>query len=290
MESPTSRHVLITGSSTGIGKACALHLAKSGFTAIAAVRKEEDAKKLELAAGSNLRAIQLDIASPESISVAAVKIAEITGDSGLAGIINNAGISVPGPVEFIPLDGWRKQFEVNVFGHIAVTQALLPLLRKHVAATHKGAARIIFIGSIAGRITMPILSAYSASKHALAAVAGGLRMELAGQGIHVCLIEPGAIQSEIWRKGDETASEIPQDDPARVLYGSQIDAVLQTSRHSSANAIPADRVARLVETCMTAANPPQRKVVGRDAKLAAVMRRILPEKLFYKILLKTLKL
>jgi NAD(P)-dependent dehydrogenase (short-subunit alcohol dehydrogenase family) len=289
MES-SPRFVLITGSSTGIGKACALHLAKNGFTAIAAVRREEDAKSLELAAGTNLRPIQLDIADANSISAAASKIAEITGDSGLAGIVNNAGISVPGPVEFIPMDGWRKQFEVNVFGQIAVTQALLPLLRKHVAASGKGSARIIFIGSIAGRITMPILGAYSASKHALAAISGALRMELLDQGIHVCLIEPGAIQSEIWRKGDEFASSIPPDDPARELYGKHIDAVIQTSRESAAGAIPADRVARLVEICMTASNPPPRKVVGRDAFFAAALRRILPEKLFYKILLKTLKI
>jgi NAD(P)-dependent dehydrogenase (short-subunit alcohol dehydrogenase family) len=290
MESSNTRYVLITGSSTGIGKACALYLAKNGFTAIAAVRREEDAKNLETTAGQNLRAVQLDIADPNSISAAAGKIAEITGHSGLAGMVNNAGISVPGPVEFVPLDGWRKQFEVNVFGHIAVTQALLPLLRKHVAVAGKGSARVIFIGSIACRVTMPILGPYSGSKHALAAIAGVLRMELRDQGIRVCLIEPGAIQSEIWRKGDEFASTIPPDSPARQFYDNQINAVVATSRESAKNAIPADRVATLVFKCMTAPNPPARKVVGRDAHVAAALKWILPEKWFDAVLRITLKL
>jgi NAD(P)-dependent dehydrogenase (short-subunit alcohol dehydrogenase family) len=285
----SSRFVLVTGSSTGIGKACSLYLAKNGLTAIAAVRREENAKALE-AAGPNLRAIQLDIADDSSIAPAATKIAEIAGESGLAGIVNNAGISVPGPVEFIPRDGWRKQFEVNVFGHVAVTQTMMPLLRKHVARFGKGSARIVFIGSIAGRVTMPILAAYSASKFALAAIAGALRMELRNDGIHVCLIEPGAIQSEIWRKGDETASQITADDPARAIYGKLIDAVLKTSRESANNAIPAERVAKLVYRCMTAANPPRRRTVGRDAYIAAVLKKYLPERWFDAALVKSMKL
>jgi NAD(P)-dependent dehydrogenase (short-subunit alcohol dehydrogenase family) len=283
------RFVLVTGSSTGIGKACSLYLAKSGFTALAAVRREEDVKAIE-AASSNVRGIQLDIADDASIAFAAAKINEITGESGLAGIVNNAGISVPGPVEFIPRDGWRKQFEVNVFGHVAVTQALMPELRKHVARFGKGSARIVLIGSIAGRVAMPILGAYSASKHALAAIAGAMRMELRNESIHVCLIEPGAIQSEIWRKGDEVASGIPADDPSRAIYGNVIDAVIKTSRESAANAIPAEVVARLVHRCMTAAKPPRRKTVGRDAYFAATLRKFLPEKWFDAVLLKALKL
>jgi NAD(P)-dependent dehydrogenase (short-subunit alcohol dehydrogenase family) len=283
------RFVLVTGSSTGIGKACSLYLAKNGFTALAAVRRDEDAKALE-SAGPNIRGIKLDVADDASIASAAAKIAEITGESGLAGIVNNAGISVPGPVEFIPRDGWRKQFEVNVFGHVAVTQAMLPLLRNHVARFGKGSARIVLIGSIAGRVTMPILAAYSASKFALASIAGALRMELRHDGIHVCLIEPGAIQSEIWRKGDESASDIAPDDPARAKYGKLIDAVVKTSRESAANAIPAEVVAKLIHRCMTAANPPRRKTVGRDAYIAALLKKYLPESWFDAFLVKALKL
>ena len=282
--------VLVTGSSTGIGKACALYLAKSGFSVIAGVRKMEDAKNLELVAGSNLQGIQLDIADSDSITGAAGKIAEITGESGLAGIVNNAGIGVHGPVEFVSREDWRKQFEVNVFGHADVTRAMLPLVRRHVSARGAGAGRIIFIGSIAGRVSMPIMGPYCASKHAIAAIAASLRMELRSQGIHVCLIEPGAIQSEIWRKGDEFAAGIAADAPARDIYGGQIDAVIKTSRKSAADAIPAESVARVVYHCMTGSNPPRRRTVGRDAKIAAVLRWILPEKWFDGVLMSMLKI
>lgn len=284
------RFVVVTGSSTGIGKACALYLAKSGFSVIAAVRKMEDAEKLKGVAGSNLVGIQLDIADSDSIAAAAKKIAEITGESGLAGIVNNAGIGVHGPVEFLSRDDWRRQFEVNVFGHADVTRALLPMLRKHVSTRGAGSARIVFIGSIAGRVSMPIMSPYCASKHAIAAMASSLRMELRNRGIHVCLIEPGAIQSEIWRKGDEFAATIPGDSTAREFYGAEIDAVVRTSRESAAGAIPAEVVARLVNHCMTSSKPPRRKTVGRDAMFAAILRRILPERAFDKVLLWALKI
>jgi len=286
----TGRFVLVTGASTGIGKACALYLAKNGFSVIAGVRRDEDGKNLELIAGGNLQGIRLDVADSASIEAAGKKIAEITGDSGLAGIVNNAGISVPGPLEFVSRDDWRRQFEVNAFGQVAVTQALLPLVRRHVAARGHGAGRIVFIGSIAGRVTMPMMGPYSASKHAIAAIAAALRMELHEQGIHVCLIEPGAIQSEIWRKGIEFAATIPADAPPREFYGRQIDAAVNNARDSAAGAIPADRVARLVWRCLSSPRPPRRKTIGRDALLAAVLKRILPEKWFDGVLLMAMKI
>lgn len=283
MNDSSPHHVLVTGSSTGIGRACAVFLAQSGISVIAAVRRPTDGQQLESAV-ANLRSIQLDIADGASVAAATGRIAEITGEAGVAGIVNNAGIAVPGPVEFVSIEDWRRQFEVNVFGHIAVTQALLPLLRRHVAAHGHGTGRIVFIGSIAGRVTMPIIGPYSASKHAIAAVAAALRMELRDQGIHVCLIEPGAVQSEIWRKGDEFAATIPPDAPARRLYGRQIEAVARTSRDSAAGAIPADRVARLVHKCLISSRSPIRKTVGRDAMFAAILRRFLPEKWFDNLL------
>jgi short-subunit dehydrogenase len=148
----------------------------------------------------------------------------------------------------------------------------------------------VFIGSITGRVTMPVVGPYSASKHALVAVAAALRMELREQGIFVSLIEPGAIQSEIWRKGDEFASAIPPAFPARKLYGSQIDAVVAGSRNSARGAIPAERVARLIHRCLTSPHPPARKLIGRDARMAAILRQVLPEAWFDKVLMKVLKL
>jgi NAD(P)-dependent dehydrogenase (short-subunit alcohol dehydrogenase family) len=282
--------VLVTGSSTGIGKACALNLARSGFQVLAGVRKMEDAAKLEIVARSNLQGIVLDIADPESVASAAAKISGIVGDSGLAGLVNNAGIGVHGPVEFLTRDDWRRQFEVNVFGHADVTRALLPLLRKYVTSHGQSPARVIFIGSIAGRVSLPIMSPYCASKHAIAAIASALRMELRHQKIFVCLIEPGAIQSEIWRKGDETVSTLPPDAPVRDFYGTEIDAIAATSRESAAGAIPADVVARLVHECMISRHPPRRRTVGRDATIAALFRRFAPESVFDKVLLRGVKL
>jgi NAD(P)-dependent dehydrogenase (short-subunit alcohol dehydrogenase family) len=283
--STSARHVLITGSSTGIGRACALHLAKSGFSVIAGVRRAEDGKNLESAAGGNLRSIQLDIADSGSIAGAMSQLADLD----LAGLVNNAGISVVGPVEFVGLDDWRRQFEVNFLGQVAMTQALLPMLRRRVAAHGPGAARIVFIGSIAGRITLPLFGPYSASKHGLAAVAAALRLELRPQGIHVCLIEPGAIQSEIWRKGQERAAAIPADTAARRMYGSMIDALQRRARDAAAGAVSADHVARLVHRCLTHPRPPIRKTVGRDALVAAALRRILPEKWFDRVILRALR-
>jgi len=289
MNTDIPRHVLVTGSSTGIGKACALHLAQTGFSVIAAVRRPTDGEQLQ-SLSKNLRPIQLDIASSESIVAATKQIAEITGDSGLTGLVNNAGIGVLGPVEFVTPEDWRRQFEVNVVGHVAITQNMLPLLRRHVARQGRNSARIVFIGSIAGRVTIPTLGPYSASKHAIAAVAAALRMELREQGILVSLLEPGAIQSEIWRKGDETAGTIPPNAPVRELYGKQIDAVIRTSRKSAADAIPADAVAKLVHRCLTARRPPIRRTVGRDAMSAAIAKWLLPEKWFDKVLRKALKI
>jgi NAD(P)-dependent dehydrogenase (short-subunit alcohol dehydrogenase family) len=286
---PPTRHVLVTGSSTGIGKACAIYLAERNFSVIAAVRRPSDAQQLE-SLSKNIRTIQLDIASAQSIADAKKQIAEITQGTGLAGLINNAGIGVFGPVEFVPLDEWRRQFEVNVFGHIAITQALLPLVRHHVATQGHNSARIVFIGSVAGRVTIPTLGPYSGSKHAIAAVAAALRMELRDQGILVSLLEPGAIQSEIWRKGDETVAAVSLDSPAYKLYGRQIDAVARTSRKSAADAIPAEVVAKLVHRCLTARRPPIRKTVGRDAMSAAIAQWIMPRSWFDKIIRKALKI
>jgi NAD(P)-dependent dehydrogenase (short-subunit alcohol dehydrogenase family) len=283
----SEKFVLISGTSTGIGRAAALYLAQRGFSVLAGVRSPEDGKRIEsAAAGTNLRSVQLDIANADSIAACIKSL----GDIELAGLVNNAGIAIPGPVEFVTPKYWRRQFETNVFGQIALTQATLPMLRKYVARSGKGSARIVFIGSIAGRVTTPVVGPYSASKHALAAVSAALRMELLQQGIFVSLIEPGAIQSEIWRKGDEFASAIPPSFPARQMYGKQIDAVVNGSRNAARGAIPAENVARLIHHCLTSRNPPARKLIGRDAKMAAILRQILPEKLFEKLLMKVLKL
>ncbi len=290
--SPSMGHVLITGSSTGIGKACALHLAACGFEVLAGVRRENDARDLQQAAQGkgSLHGILLDVTNTDSIAAAKEQIKGIVGPRGLRALVNNAGIAVAGPIEFVTLADWRRQFEVNLFGQIAVTQAMLPLLRQYVSAGNSSQPRIVMIGSIAGKVGQPILTPYTASKHAVEALSDGLRIELRGQGIGISLLEPGAVQSEIWRKGGEEATSIPADSAARQLYGRIIDAIVKAAADSAAHAIPGERAARVVERCLTAHRAPTRVLVGRDAKLIGFLRRLLPDRWFDAVLCKALKI
>ncbi len=278
-------HILITGASTGIGRTCAAYLASQGFSVFAAVRTTSAADSIRSEAGASgladrLRPIILDVTNPATISAAAASLEAIVGNDGLAGLVNNAGVGVVGPVEFVPIDEWRRQFDVNVFGQIAVTQAMLPLLRTRVLRTGRGSARIVMVSSIAGLVGQPILGPYSSSKHALEAVADALRLELARHGIRTCLVEPGAIQSEIWRKGDASASAIDRSSEQFRLYGQMIDAVAHRAADAGRRAIPAITAARVIERCLTAAKAPERVLVGRDAKMAAWARWMLPTSLF----------
>src|SRR5262249_33071120 len=285
----TTRSVLISGASSGIGKASALHLAERGFFVLAGVRREQDGQQLE-SASRQLRAIPLDITDPASIARARNRVEELTRESGLLGLFNNAGIAVAGPVEHVSPDEWRRQFEVNVIGHVALTQALLPLIRRHVAAHGHGSGRIIFTGSISGRVTLPLLGPYSASQHAIAAIAAALRQEVHAQGILVSLLQPGAIQSEIWKKADDFIATISHHDPARVLYNRHIEAMIQQTHEGARSAIPAERVARLVEECLTRPRPKIRTTVGRDAAIAALLRWLFGERLFYRMIARAIKI
>jgi NAD(P)-dependent dehydrogenase (short-subunit alcohol dehydrogenase family) len=268
--------VLISGSSTGIGRACVIHLAKMGFMVLAGVRKEADARALEQAGGVNVKGILLDVTDEASIAEAAKIAAEVCGGGGLLGLVNNAGISVHGPVEHIPLADWRRQFEVNLFGHIAVTQAMLPLMREYVARNGKGAARIVMMGSIAGLVAQPIVAPYNASKFAMEALSDSLRLELGAQGIQVCLIEPGAIDTPIWAKAEANPGAFPADHPARKLYAREIDAIVNAARKSAAAAAPTDGVVKVVEKCLTRRRPRSRYLVGKDARVGAVAKWLLP--------------
>src|SRR5919112_4501926 len=199
--------VLVTGASTGIGEATTLHLNELGFDVVGAVRKDEDADRLR---PHGVRTVKLDVTDSASIAAARADL----GDTPLAGLVNNAGIAVAGPLEFLPLDQLRLQLEVNLVGQVAVTQQFLPSLRA-------GRGRIVMVSSIGGRVALPLVAAYNASKFGLEGVSDSLRRELQGQGVHVILIEPGGVKTPIWRKGNETADEIEQQMPpeGERLYG-----------------------------------------------------------------------
>ena len=192
--------VVVTGSSTGIGRACALHLDRLGFKVFAGVRKEADGERLRGEASERLEPLILDVTDSEHISRAAERVSEATG-GGLAGLVNNAGIGVGGPLELLPLSDFRRQIEVNLIGQVAVTQAFIPALRR-------ARGRLVFISSIGGLIATPYMSPYHASKFGIEAVGDVVRQELRQFGVQVSIVEPGSIATPIWEKGGATAKAV----------------------------------------------------------------------------------
>jgi NAD(P)-dependent dehydrogenase (short-subunit alcohol dehydrogenase family) len=257
--------VLITGASTGIGEACALRLARQGCRVFAGVRKEADGQALQARGSELIAPVFIDVADPESIAAARQSVADSVGDSGLVGVVNNAGVYFGGPLEFISLNGIRAEFEVNFFGAIAVTQAFLPLLRM-------GGGRIVNMSSISGLMAFPFMGPYASSKFALEALSDCWRVELRPWGIHVALVEPGDIDTPIWDKGIETLRNLREDLPreAHELYG----PVFGLAEKKGKRGIPPDRVAEVVEHALFAPRPRIRYLVGSDAKFVSIFRKL----------------
>lgn len=267
--------VVVTGASTGIGRATALHLDSLGFEVFAGVRREPDGERLASDAAGNLTPIILDVVDGDSIEAAARRVAKTVDGAGLRGLVNNAGVAQPAPIEVIPIDALREQLEVNVVGQVAVTQAMLPELR--------GArGRIVNLSSIGGLVASPALGAYSASKFAIEALSDSLRMELAPWGIHVSVIEPGSIRTELWRRGldtaDSTLERIPQ--AQRDLYAGLISSMRRLAERTESRAITPERVARKIAHALTAARPRTRYLVGADARIQATLARLLPDRAY----------
>ena len=280
-----ARFVLITGASTGIGAACAIGCAERGMTVFAGVRDLVAGDALQAKGGKAIIPVQLDVTDGKSITKAADVVARHVGEAGLSGLVNNAGIAIGSPLELLPLQQLRRQLEVNVVGQIAVTQAVLPLLRR-------ARGRIVNMGSIAGRGTIPMMGPYSASKHALEALTDALRLELYPWGIEVSIIEPGAIATPIWDKSMQIALDVESEMPAdgRHLYEAAAQSVREAFGRAAARAIPVEAVVEAVLHALTAKQPKTRYLVGRDAKLRAVMLRWLPDRWHDWILKKVLKL
>ena len=280
-----SQYVLITGASTGIGAACAIGCAMRGMSVFAGVRNLSAGEALRVKAGTAIIPVQLDVTEGDSITKAVEVVSREVGDTGLSGLINNAGVAIGSPLEFIPLHQLRRQLEVNVVGQIAVTQALLPLLRR-------ARGRIVNMGSIAGRGTIPMMGPYSASKHALEALTDALRLELDPWGIEVSIIEPGAIDTPIWDKSMQISTEIESELPAegRQLYGVTAERIRDRVGLAARRAIPADAVVEAVWHALTAKRPKTRYLVGNDAKIRAIMLKWFPDRLQDWILKKVLNL
>lgn len=262
-----ARAVLVTGASKGIGEACALRLAEDGWRVWAGIRRDEDADRLERAHPS-IAALRLDVTSAEDIAAAVRRIEG--GD--LHGLVNNAGIAVAGPLEFLPIDAFRRQLEVNVVGQLAVTQAMLPLLRPT-------RGRIVFMGSISGLSALPITGAYAASKHALEAITDAMRMELRPFGLHVSIVEPGTIETPIWDVSLSSAETMLGEAPPELerYYGPTLDGLRRRIRKGM-RGLPPDAVARAVQHALTADRPRTRYLVGRDARMRLLLQRTLPDR------------
>jgi len=280
-----NRAVVITGASTGIGAACALHLDRLGFAVFAGVRKSEDGVALQKAGSDRLVPLELDVTDLATIQKSRAVVVDATKERGLFGLINNAGIAVVGPLEAVPISDLRQQLEVNVIGQVAVIQVFLPLIRQ-------ARGRIVNMGSIAGLSTMPLMGPYSASKFALEAITDALRLEVQQWGIHVSIVEPGAIATPIWNKSAIEAAEREAaiETELRTLYKSVVTAVRKVVGEASKRAIPPDVVVKVVEEALTAPAPKTRYLVGTDAKLRALMVRLLPDRISDKLLTSILKL
>jgi NAD(P)-dependent dehydrogenase (short-subunit alcohol dehydrogenase family) len=265
--------VLVTGASTGIGEATVLHLKALGFDAVGAVRKDEDAVRLE---ARGVRTVRIDVTDAGQIAAARDEL----GDVPLAGLVNNAGIAVAAPLEFLPVDRLREQLEINLIGQMAVTQAFLPALRR-------ARGRIVMVSSIGGRVALPLVSAYNASKFGLEGMSDSLRRELRSHGVDVVLVEPGGVKTPIWNKAEELADDMLEDIPpeAETLYGKLIEAVRTgTRRIATDTGSEPIAVAEVIGEALSADRPRTRYLVGRDAKMRAALAKVLPDRLFDRMI------
>ena len=252
---------LVTGASSGIGRACATHLASLGFEVLAGVRDAGDAPP-------GIEPVRLDVTSADDIDKAAERVG-----GRLDALVNNAGIAVNGPIEVVPVDEWRRQFEVNLIGQVAVTRALLPAL-----INAKG--RIVNMSSISGRFALPLVAPYAASKFALEAVSDCLRREVGPLGVRVACIEPGAIATPVWSKSRAEGERLIEVMPADVQrrYDRLIDAVRRQVQRMEREGLPPAAVAEVVGHAVTATRPRTRYVIGREAQVRAVAARLLPDR------------
>lgn len=270
--------IVVTGASSGLGRATALHLAEKGFTVIAGVRSATVATELQHLS-DRLIPVQLDVTSDDDVAAARDTIAEAVGPGGLLGLVNNAGICVSAPLECVSAADLRNQLNVNVIGAMAVTSALLPLLR---AGTKRNgvAGRIVNVSSGIGKIAPPFLGAYAATQFAKEGLSDSLRRELAGTGVSVSIVEPGAIFTPIWGKVSDTADRILDQAPPEVaeVYRKRFTAfvALNDKRAKASKTQPAE-FATAVEHAMTARTPKIRYRVGVDSRTSSLAARVIPD-------------
>ncbi len=269
--------VLVTGASTGIGEAMVKNLADDNIRVIAAVRDLSSVAQHPL-----VTPVRLDVTSAAEALAAAETVRAALGNTKLRGVVNNAGIAVGGPLEFVDLDEFRKQLEVNVIGQLAVTQAFLPLLREH------GGARIVFTSSIGGRVAAPFIGPYAASKHALNGMAESLRRELKPWGIGVSVLAPASVATPIWDKAGDQINEVTGTLSPRAmeLYGGTIESMRGMAKSARTGGIPAAKVAEAAHHALFSRRPKAEYLIGTEAKIMATASNLLPYRTFDKAVLR----
>lgn len=275
-----SKSVLISGSSTGIGKACALYLDRLGYKVYAGVRRESDAKTLLSESSQNLKPVILDVTDSKTIDDA-LRTIEANAESEFFGLVNNAGIGISGVLEATPISDVRNLMEVNVIGLLAITKAFIPLLKKV-----KG--RIINIGSTSGYLAFPGTSAYSGSKFAVKAITDSLRRELSIFDISVCLVSPGAVESEIWEKSKSYKEKIKSSVSQDLLDEYSVFIKHGEKLVENIKPIPAIEVAKSVYDAINSKKPKIYYNVGKDCKMAAGVSK-LPKSLLDKLIITKIK-
>jgi len=271
MAAEEPRSVVITGASSGIGAACALYLDEKGFRVFATIRKQSDGDEIAALGSSRLEPLLLDVSDAESIAGAAQTVDAGLKGRGLAGLVNNAGVSVDVPLECVDIGVLRHQLEVNAIGPAAVTQAFLPLLRR-------ARGRVVNVSSVQGRVASPFSGPYCMSKFALEAFTDCLRQELADWGMHVASVQPGAIDTAMWEKGREDDWSAEASKQELELYGEGYQAFRRFSDRNAAGAIACDAVSQAIFHALTARRPRTRYLVGTDARLYGRLAQICPDR------------
>jgi NAD(P)-dependent dehydrogenase (short-subunit alcohol dehydrogenase family) len=273
--------VVVTGASTGIGAASARALAHKGFHVLAGVRREVDAEALRGLGIDGIDGIEpviLDITVESDVAAIADRVARDPLARPLRALVNNAGIAINAPVETLPIGQWRRQFEVNLFGHIAITQALLPALLM-------SSGTVVNISSVGGKVALPTYGAYAGTKFALEAASDALRREVAELGIKVVVVEPGAVKTEMAERGITTAEGLKADMTATHLarYGDLLTAVTAQARSFGEIGVSAEHAARVIAKAATASRPRTRYTIGRDAAILVRISRLVSDRVLDRI-------
>ena len=280
-----ARAVVVTGAGGGVGRACVVQLGQLGFRIFAGVRRDPAPDAWADAPADHIVPLRLDVADPASIAEAVTTVEAAVGAAGLAGLVNNAGTAIAGPLEFLPPAELARQLEVNVVGQLAVTQAFLPALRR-------GRGRIVNVGSLSGRLALPFAGPYAASKAALRALNDSLRTELAPTGIGVSLVEAGTVATPIWEKALEAAESQRRSFPpeAELFYGRAMETAARRVRQAGETGIPAARVADAVVHALTAGRPKAVYLVAPAGRIWMVrLLGVLPTWLRDRLVLRSLR-